>query len=131
METMYFVLGMLSIVGAIILATIVWGVVKINNLLKEVKTNEERISDVSRTFWETTHDTREEFDRRFKELERDISSEFGKNERNIYSEFEKRDRDLDSRFKDICDEIGHTRSYIDSRIDKVTGTLGAKQVIKG
>jgi predicted transposase YbfD/YdcC len=98
---------------------------------KEVKTNEERIAEVSRTFWETTHDTREEFDRRFKELERDISSEFGKNERNIYSEFEKRDRDLDSRFKDICDEINHTRSYIDSRIDKVTGTLGAKQVIKG
>jgi hypothetical protein len=58
METMYFVLGMLSIVGAIMLATIVWGVVKINNLLKEVKTNEERISEVSRTFWETTHDTR-------------------------------------------------------------------------
>jgi hypothetical protein len=131
METMYFVLGMLSIVGAIILATIVWGVVKINNLLKEVKTNEERISEVSRTFWETTHDTREESDRRFIELERSISSELGKNERDICSEFERRDRNLDSRFKDICDEIDHTRSYIDSRIDKVTGTLGAKQVIKG
>jgi len=131
METMYFVLGMLSIVGAIILATIVWGVVKINNLLKEVKTNEERISDVSRTFWETTHDTREEFDRRFKELERTIGSEFQKSDRDMYSEFEKRDRDLDLRFKDMCDEIDHTRSYIDSRIDKVTGTLGAKQVIKG
>ena len=131
METMYFVLGMLSIVGAIILATIVWGVVKINSLLKEVKTNEERIADVSRAFWETTHDTREEFDRRFKELERDMSSEFGKNERNIYSEFERRDRDLDLRFKDVCEEIKHTHSYIDSRIDKVTGTLGAKQVIKG
>ena len=38
---------------------------------------------------------------------------------------------LDIRFKDMYDEIGHTRSYIDSRIDKVTGTLGAKQVIKG
>ena len=131
METMYFVLGMLSIVGAIILATIVWGVVKINNLLKEVKTNEERISDVSRTFWETTHDTREEFDRRFKELERTIGSEFQKSDRDVYSEFERRDRDLDLRFKDMYDEIGHTRSYIDSRIDKVTGTLGAKQVIKG
>jgi len=131
METMYFVLGMLSIVGAIILATIVWGVVKINNLLKEVKTNEERISEVSRTFWETTHDTREEFDRRFKELERTIGSEFQKSDRDMYSEFEKRDRDLDLRFKDMCDEIDHTRSYIDSRIDKVTGTLGAKQVIKG
>lgn len=131
METMYFVLGMLSIVGAIILATIVWGVVKINNLLKEVKTNEERIADVSRTFWETTHDTREEFDRRFKELERTIGSEFQKSDRDVYSEFERRDRDLDLRFRDICDEIAQTRSYIDSRIDKVTGTLGAKQVIKG
>jgi len=131
METMYFVLGMLSIVGAIILATIVWGIVKINNLLKEVKTNEERISEVRRMVWETTHATREEFDRRFKELERTIGSEFQKSDRDMYSEFEKRDRDLDLRFKDICDEIDHTRSYIDSRIDKVTGTLGAKQVIKG
>jgi len=131
METMYFVLGMLSIVGAIILATIVWGVVKINSLLKEVKTNEERISEVSRVFWETTHDTRTDSDRRFTELERDISSEFGKNERSTYSEFERRDRDLDLRFKDMYDEIKHTHSYIDSRIDKVTGTLSAKQVIKG
>jgi outer membrane protein TolC len=49
METMYFVLGMLSIVGAIILATIVWGVVKINSLLKKVKINEERMSQVNKS----------------------------------------------------------------------------------
>ena len=37
METIYFVLGMLSIVGAIAIATIVWGVVKISRLLKTIK----------------------------------------------------------------------------------------------
>ena len=117
---MYFVLGMLSIIGAIILATIVWGVVKINNLLKETKNNDERTSELSRMFWDTIHDTREEFGHQFKELERNIGSEFAQH-----------DRDMDLRVKDICDEISHTRSYIDSRIDKVTGTIGAKQTIKG
>ncbi len=95
---MYFVLGMLSIVGAIILATIVWGVVKINSLLKEVKNNDEEFNNLNRIIWENHNNTRE---------------------------------DLDHRFKDMYDEIKHTHSYIDSRIDKVTGILGAKQVIKG
>jgi len=117
---MYFVLGMLSIVSTIILATIIWGVVKINNLLKGVKTNEKEISNLNRNIWENHNDTREDFERKFKELERSIGFEF-----------QRSDRDLDSRFKDMYDEITHTRSYIDSRIDKVTGTIGAKQVIKG
>jgi hypothetical protein len=122
METasMYFVLGILSIVGVIVLATIVWGIVKINSLLKEVKINDEEISNLNRIIWENHNTTREDFNQQFRDLGRDT-----------YSEFEKRDRDLDLRFKDICDEIAQTRSYIDSRIDKVTGTLSAKQVIKG
>lgn len=131
METTYFVLGMLSIVGAIFAALVVWGIVKINGLLRKSKYHEEDTNNLSRTLWENHNDLREDFGRQFNELERNISSEFGKHERNIYSEFERRDRELDTRFKDMYDEINHTRSYIDSRIDKVTGTLGAKQVIKG
>ncbi len=37
METTFFVLGMLSIIGAIAVATIVWGVLKINKLTKSIK----------------------------------------------------------------------------------------------
>ena len=131
METTYFVLGMLSIISVIFAALVVWGIVKINGLSKITKQHEKEISNLNRTIWENHHDLREDLNRRIDELERNVSSEFGKHERGIYSEFERLDRNLDSRFKDVCDEIGHTRSYIDSRIDKVTGTLGAKQIVKG
>ncbi len=120
METIYFVLGMLSIIGVAFVAAIVWGIVKINSLLKKVKNNDEEINDLNRIIWDNYNNTREDFERRFRELERIIGSEL-----------KQYDYNLDLRFKDICDEIAQTRSYIDSRIDKVTGALGAKQIIKG
>ncbi len=120
METTYFVLGMLSIIGVIFVALIVWGIVKINELSKITKQHEEEISNLNRTLWENHHDLREDLNRRMDNMDHHA---------NDY--IKDLNRELDLRFKDICDEIGHTRSYIDSRIDKATGTLGAKQVIKG
>jgi hypothetical protein len=48
METMYFVLGMLSIVAAAIIAVIVWGIVKINKLTLELKSTHEWIQSNTR-----------------------------------------------------------------------------------
>ena len=120
METIYFVLGMLSIVGAIAIATIVWGVVKISRLLKTIKHQEEWIINNERSTWDNIHRMREDLDRRMDGIDR-----------NADNHVKDLNRELDLRFKDMYDEIGHIRSYIDSRIDKVTGTLGAKQIIKG
>ena len=119
METTYFVLGMLSIIGVIFVALMVWGIVKINGLLKKSKQQEEEINNLSRTLWENHHDLREDLNRRMDNMDHHA---------NDY--IKDLNRELDLKFKDTFDEIGHTRSYIDSRIDKVTGTLGAKQVIK-
>ena len=120
METTYFVLGMLSIISVIFVALVVWGIVKINGLSKAIKQHEVEISNLNRTIWENHHELREDLNRRIDSMN------------NHANNYEKDlNRQLDIRFKDMYDEIGHTRSYIDSRIDKVTGTLGAKQVIKG
>jgi biopolymer transport protein ExbB/TolQ len=120
METMYFVLGMLSIIGVAFVAAIVWGIVKINKLLKTIKQHEEQIKNNERVIWENIHRMRDDLSHRIDEI--DVN-----NDRHM-ADFS---RELDLRFKEVYDEIGHTRSYIDSRIDKATGTLGAKQVIKG
>ena len=64
METMYFVLGMLSIIGVIFVALVVWGIVKINGLSKAIKQHEIEISNLNRTIWENHHELREGLNRR-------------------------------------------------------------------
>jgi len=108
METMYFVLGMLSIVAAAFVAVIVWGIVKIN---KWIVNND-------RSTWENIHRLREDLDRRMDSMDRHADS---------YMNDLK--RELDDRFKYQLDE---SKSYTDSRFDKaVSGLNGAKQLIKG
>jgi hypothetical protein len=117
MGTMYFVLGMLSIIGAIVIATIVWGIVKISKLLKAIKQQEEWIINSDRTMWEIVSRLREELERRMDSMDHHANS---------YMNDLK--RELDDRFRHQLDE---SKSYTDSRFDKATGLNGAKQLIKG
>jgi len=117
METMYFVLGMLSIIGAAILATIVWGTLKIVKLLKTIKQHEEWIVNNERNYYENIRHIREDLDRRMDNMDR-----YG------CDRVTDLQRELDIRFKDQLDE---SKSYTDSRFDKATGLNGAKQLIKG
>lgn len=113
METIYFVLGMLSIVGAIFIATIVWGVVKINKLIKIIRNQEDWIVNNDRYVHES-----------FTDLRKDMSRDFDDTHRRIVSVSEELNRNIDER-------ATNTISYVDSRIDKALGSAGAKQVIKG
>ena len=115
---MYFVLGMLSIIGAIVIATIIWGVVKISKLLKTIKQQEEWIINNDRTVWENIHRLREDLDRRMDSMDRHANS--------YMNELQ---RELDIRFKDQLDE---SKSYTDSRFDKAASVLAdTKKLIKG
>lgn len=115
---MYFVLGMLSIIGAIAIATIVWGIVKISKLLKTIKQHEEWMGNNERNVYDNMHRLREDLDRRIDSMDRHANS--------YMNELQ---RELDIRFKDQLDE---SKSYTDSRFDKATSGLnGAKQLIKG
>jgi archaellum component FlaC len=109
METMYFVLGMLSIVGASIIATIVWGVVKISKLLRAIKHQEEMIHSSDRNVWDNIHRLREDIDRRSEVITHDINHQLNDLQ-----------RELDTRFN-------QTVSYVDSRIDKASATSKEKK----
>ena len=118
METMYFVLGMLSIIGTITMATIVWGIVKISKLLKTIKQQEEWIINNERQIHDNLYRLREDLERRMDSMDHHANS--------YKNELQHR---LDIRFKDQLDK---SKSYTDSRFDKVTSVLtDTKQLIKG
>ena len=114
METIYFVLGMLSIIGAAFVATVVWGVVKISKLLKTIKQQEEWIINNDRLMHEN-----------FNNLYKDKSRDFEDSYRHTHDRITDLQRELDVKFN-------NTTSYIDSRVDKVSSSLKEqKQLIKG
>jgi len=118
---MYFVLGMLSIIGAIVAATIIWGVVKIARLLKVIKQQEEWIINNDRNYWDNTHRMREDLERRMGEMDR-----------HAHEHVNELQREMIQRINDqITDSVTVTKSYTDSRIDKLIDTyfdtIGAKK----
>ena len=126
METMYFVLGMLSIVGASIIATIVWGVVKISKLLRAIKHQEEMIHSSDRNVWDNIHRLREDLDRRIGEVDRHANDHVNELQ-----------REIDRRINDqITDSVTQCSSYTDKRIDKLVDTYlsdkkSKKELING
>ena len=126
METIYFVLGMLSIIGAIALALIVWGVLKITKLLKAIKQQEEWIINNDRNVWDSTSRLREDLERRMENMDR-----------HAIQYVNDLQREMDVKINDqITASVTQSHSYTDKRIDKLIDTyfdvIGAKkQVIKG
>ena len=115
---MYFVLGMLSIIGAIALALIVWGVLKINKLLKAIKQQEEWIANNDRNVWENFRQLREDLERRQDNMER-----------HVYQNVTELQREMDMKINDqITDAVTESHSYTDKRIDRLIDTyLGDKK----
>ena len=106
---MYFVLGMLSIIGAIILATIVWGTLKIVKLLKTIKQHEEWISSNERNYYENISRMREDLDRRMDNMER-----------HAYGHVSDLQREMELKTNSqITDAVTQSNSYTDKRIDKL------------
>ena len=141
METMYFVLGMLSIIGAAIIATIVWGVVKISKLLKAIKQQDEWIINNDRSTWESIHRLREDLERRMDIMDRhangyvtDLQRELDSRFNTIEREQEKIEEELHRRIShenedmmieinsQITDAVTQSTSYTDKRIDKLIDT---------
>ena len=109
METMYFVLGMLSIIAAAIVSVLVWGIVKINK-------QQQSLNYIQRTIEEAPRELNERFNALYRDLDDRTSW--------IHRRIDEYDVNINRR-------IDETHSYIDSRVDKALGTTGAKQVIKG
>ena len=141
METMYFVLGMLSIIGAAILATIVWGTLKIVNLLKTIKQHEEWMASNERNVYDNIHRIREDLDRRLEDMDRNgwervtaLQRELDARFNTIEREQEKTEEELHRRIShenedmmieingQITDAVTQSTSYTDKRIDKLIDT---------
>jgi len=109
MEITSFVLGMLTIIATFISMSIVVGLTKINKLNKQ-------LNNLSQ------------------QHERDLIHIFkviGEKDNEIWRQFERTGRDITMVEKTLMNQIDETKRYIDSRIDKLRGEQGSKQILKG
>ena len=117
METVSFAFGVLSMVGLLLVITIIAGAVKVLKQQKQIKGLEQWLTD----------------------FQRDVSQEITKNEEELRRDIEQRmdhiHRVIDEASNHIDRSYSESISYTDSRLDKLeqklTGTSGAKQILKG
>ncbi len=116
MGTMYFVLGMLSIIAAAIVSVLVWGVVKINK-------QQQRLDHIKRMMEEAPRELNDKMSILYRDMDDRTT--------HIHRRIDENNANMSHEYERIYNHIADARSYTDSRIDKVLGTTGAKQVIKG
>ena len=126
-EITSFVLGMLTVGVALMLITLVAGIVKINKLEKQNSHNEKQFEQVYNDMCRSENDIRQSLD----STNRDINMV----EKTIMNHIHQIDKMHHKIEDEIHLELGQVRSYIDSRIDKVvaSGTLKEpkRQIING
>ena len=146
METMYFVLGMLSIVAVAFVAVVVWGLLKIRKQESEIKMLNRMNEDNHRLIYSMVEDVNRRINIEIQNLDQVVSNnrrEFLDETKELNQHFSRRLEDVWTGFRDIRNEmvelsksdVDLSKSYTDSRIDKLIDTyfdvVGAKkQIIK-
>jgi len=146
METMYFVLGMLSIVAVAFVAVVVWGLLKIKKQEDEIKMLHKLNEDNHRLIYSMVEDVNRRIYKEIESINQVISTdrrEFSEEMRRMSSNFDRRVDDVWGGFRDIRNEmvelsksdVDLSKSYTDSRIDKIIDTYfdmvsAKKQIIK-
>lgn len=108
METLYFILGILSVVTVVLTVVAVYGIVKHNQLQTQINNLHREMEEIQRDMWRES----ESINRRI-------------------------DRDDESRWRaseEIHRKMDELQSYIDSRVDKLDAKYspkGVKQQING
>ena len=114
---MYFFLGVLTVVAAIVAGVITWGLLKIKNQQRSIEILQQKLDEMPRQFYDETRNITQTFDRRIED---------------VWGGF----RDIRNEIVDISkSDVELSKSYTDSRIDKLIDTyfdmVGAKkQIIK-
>lgn len=112
METLYFTLGMLSVVAVVLTASVVYGIVRLSKLNKWCHDTNSRIESTQREMYRIDDNTSSHTNRRFDDL---------------YSSLWKEKEEVSRRLDEL-------QSYIDSRVDKLDSKFspkGTKQQING
>ena len=121
-EITSFVLGMLTVGVALMLITLVAGIVKINKLEKQKNQNEKQFEQVYDNMCRYDNDIRQLLD----STHRDLNMV----EKTIMNQIEIIDREHHKIEDEIHREINQVRSYTDSRIDKVVASGMLKEPIR-
>jgi Tfp pilus assembly protein PilN len=104
METMYFFLGVLTVVAAIVAGVITWGLLKIKNQQRSIEILQQKLDEIPREFYLSLRDTTQHIDKRFDD---------------VWGSF----RDIRNEIVDISkSDVELSKSYTDSRIDKLIDT---------
>ena len=125
-EITSYVLGMLTIAAILLLIALVLGMVKISKLEKKISEHQKQFNIV----YEKMIRKDEHLRRLLEDTHRDINMV----EKTIMNQVQQIDQEHHKIEDEIHREINQTKSYIDSRIDKVVlqGSLvGSKEIIKG
>ena len=146
METMYFVLGMLSIVAVAFVAVVVWGLLKIKKQESEIKMLNRIHEDNHRLIYSMVEDVNRRINIEIQNLDQVVSNnrrEFLDETKELNQHFSRRLEDVWGVFRDIRNEMVElsksdvelSKSYTDSRIDKLIDTYfdmvsAKKQIIK-
>jgi hypothetical protein len=112
METLYFTLGMLSVVAVVLTASVVYGIVKLSKLNKWCHDTEHHIESTRRDMYR---------------IEESTSSHAARRIDDLYSSLWRDKEEISRRLDDL-------QSYIDSRVDKLDSKFspkGTKQQING
>lgn len=129
-EITSYVLGMLTIAAVLLLIALVIGMVKINKSEKKISEHQKQFDIV----YENISRNDEQLRLLLEDTHRDISSDINMVEKTIMNQVQQIDQEHHKIEDDIHREIDQTKSYIDSRIDKVVlqGSIaGSKEIIKG
>lgn len=146
METLSFVLGLLTIASAAVLAGVVVGLLKIVKVAKQVNDLQLRLDQETQNIYREMQASHEAVWRQFECCGKDVTlvertimqridKEIEDTHRHIHDEVAYIRRHEDALEDSLHRNIDETRRYIDSRIDKVvaSGTIvePKRQVIKG
>ncbi len=137
MEITSFVLGMLTIVAAIMITAIVVGMVKISKLTKEQDSLQQLCAAIEGDLRREIRNVYNDMNLESGEIRRiiaDTHRDINMVEKTVMNQINQLDEEHHKIEDAIHRDIDETRRYIDSRIDKVVvkGTLdSSKQVIKG
>ena len=121
-EITSFVLGMLTVGVALMLITLVAGIVKINKLEKQNNHNEKQFEQV--------YDNMSRYDNELRQLLDSTNRDINMVEKTIMNQIEIIDREHHKIEDEIHREINQVRSYTDSRIDKVVASGMLKEPIR-
>ena len=124
-EITSFVSGMLTIGAALMLITLVVGIVKINKLEKQNSHNEKQFEQVYDNMNRYDNEIRLSLDNTHRDIntvEKTIMNQIYLVDQEHHKKEDEIHRELSQREDEIHRELNQVRSYIDSRIDKVVAS---------